>query len=41
MKREYSVDRKYREEILKSVEENPTAKEDLPLLNNYLRKTVR
>lgn len=41
MKREYSVDRKYREEILRSVEENPTAKEDLPLLNNYLRKTVR
>ena len=41
MKREYSVDRKYREEILKSVEENPTSKEDLPLLNNYLRKTVR
>jgi seryl-tRNA synthetase len=41
LKREYSVDKKYREEILDSINETPAAKEDLPLLNNYLRKTVR
>lgn len=41
LKREYAVDKKYREEILDSINETPASKEDLPLLNNYLRKTVR
>jgi seryl-tRNA synthetase len=41
LKRDYAVDKKYREEILDSINETPTAKDDLPLINNYLRKTVR
>ncbi len=41
LKREYAVDKKYREEILDSINETPAAKDDLPLINNYLRKTVR
>ncbi|MEI8026615.1 MAG: hypothetical protein WCI18_09725 [Pseudomonadota bacterium] len=41
LKRDYTVDKKYREEILDSINETPAAKDDLPLINNYLRKTVR
>jgi len=41
IKREYQVDKRYREDILNEVLNNPTDQEDKALLENYLRQVLR
>jgi len=41
VKHDYTVDRKYREEILNSIEDSRQKSDDQSLINNYLKKTVR
>lgn len=41
VKHDYTVDRRYREDILNSIEDSRGSGEDIPLINNYLKKTVR